>query len=76
MHPSAPHPPPLPHPTPDLPDALAGGQPEFAVRVRPVSKVEPTPPLRKPTWSTCTLPVVLMADYPYNIRWAWRACVQ
>ncbi len=45
------------------------------MRVRPVSKVEPTPPLRKPSWSACTLPVVLMADYPYNIRWASVASV-
>ncbi|KAG2454868.1 hypothetical protein HYH02_000699 [Chlamydomonas schloesseri] len=42
--------------------------PDFQVKVRPASKVEPTPPLRHPIWSNCTLPVVLLSDYPYNMK--------
>ncbi|GLC56550.1 hypothetical protein PLESTB_001119400 [Pleodorina starrii] len=51
-----------------FPDALGGWQPGFNVHVRPASKMEPTPPLRHPSWSNCTLPVVLLVDYPYNYK--------
>ena len=51
-----------------FPDALAGYMPDFLVKMRPASKVEPTPPLRHPTWSNCTLPMILLSDYPYNMK--------
>ncbi|GFR42003.1 hypothetical protein Agub_g2817, partial [Astrephomene gubernaculifera] len=50
------------------PDALGGWQPDFQVMIRPVSKVEPTPPLRHPNWSNCTLPVIIMGDFLYNYK--------
>ncbi|GIL77212.1 hypothetical protein Vretimale_3109 [Volvox reticuliferus] len=51
-----------------FPDALGGWQPDFSIHVRPASKVEPTLPLRHPSWNNCTLPVVLLVDYPYDYK--------
>ncbi|KAG2493463.1 hypothetical protein HYH03_008280 [Edaphochlamys debaryana] len=54
--------------TTKYPDALAGWQPDFSIRIRPASKVEPTPALRHPVWSNCTLPVIVYSDYLYNYK--------
>ncbi len=54
--------------TRSFPDALADPAPDFQVRVRPASKLEPTSALRHPSFSACTLPVVLITDYVYNYR--------
>lgn len=47
---------------------------KYTVFSRPASAVEPTDDLRRPRFSTCVLPVLLIANWIYNSRcWSWSS---
>ncbi|KAG2425033.1 hypothetical protein HYH02_015084 [Chlamydomonas schloesseri] len=48
-------------------DALRGRQPKYHLQFRAASAHEPTPALRHPSFSNCTLPVVLAPEFPFNM---------
>ncbi|KAG2422939.1 hypothetical protein HXX76_015690 [Chlamydomonas incerta] len=48
-------------------DALRGRQPKYHLQFRTASAHEPTPALRHPSFSACTLPVVLAPEFPFNM---------
>ncbi|GLC52813.1 hypothetical protein PLESTB_000671400 [Pleodorina starrii] len=48
-------------------DALKGRGPRYRLRLRPGSAFEPTAALREPVFSNCTLPLMIVADFPFNM---------
>ncbi|GLI70965.1 hypothetical protein VaNZ11_016067 [Volvox africanus] len=48
-------------------DALRGRGPRYRLHMRSASAHEPTAALRNPVFTNCTLPLVMVADFPYNM---------
>ncbi|GIM04622.1 hypothetical protein Vretimale_9168 [Volvox reticuliferus] len=48
-------------------DALRGRGPRYRLHMRPASAHEPTAALRNPVFTNCTLPLIIVADFPYNM---------
>ncbi|PNW84369.1 hypothetical protein CHLRE_04g233202v5 [Chlamydomonas reinhardtii] len=48
-------------------DALRGRQPKYHLQFRAASAHEPTAALRNPSFSNCTLPVLLAPEFPFNM---------
>ncbi|GIL43491.1 hypothetical protein Vafri_954 [Volvox africanus] len=48
-------------------DALIGHQPSSFIPIRPASRMEASPHLQRPAFSKCTMPVIMITDWPYNM---------
>ncbi|GFR42899.1 hypothetical protein Agub_g3893 [Astrephomene gubernaculifera] len=48
-------------------DALVGHQRNYFIPIRAASRLEATSQLQQPVFSSCTLPVILETDWPYNM---------
>ncbi|GLC45731.1 hypothetical protein PLESTF_000598700 [Pleodorina starrii] len=48
-------------------DALVGHQPTNYVQIRSASRMEASPHLQHRAFSKCTMPVIMITDWPYNM---------
>ncbi|GIL63223.1 hypothetical protein Vafri_17349 [Volvox africanus] len=48
-------------------DALRGRGARYRLHMRSASAHEPTAALRNPVFTNCTLPLIIVADFPYNM---------
>ena len=42
-------------------------QPNSFVAIRPASRLEANPALQNPQFSSCTMPFIMVTDWPYNM---------